>query len=77
MPKSQLDWLGVVSLWVGAVVLASKSAEAPLMSESVAKAIRSAAEDFEAALYALPSEAQESPLAKQIREHYNRLCSFM
>ena len=32
MPKSQLDWLGVVSLWVGAVVLASKSAEAPLMS---------------------------------------------
>ena len=31
MPKSTLDWLGVVSLWIGALVFAIKSVEAPLM----------------------------------------------
>ena len=30
MPKSNLDWLGVICLWIGAAVLAFKSAEAPL-----------------------------------------------
>lgn len=32
MPKSQLDWLGVVSLWIGAVVMAFKASDAPLVS---------------------------------------------
>ncbi|MCA1654691.1 MAG: hypothetical protein ABR588_00350 [Sphingomicrobium sp.] len=31
MPKSSLDWLGVVGLWIGAIVLAFKSAGAPLL----------------------------------------------
>lgn len=31
-PKSQLDWLGVVSLWVGALLLAIKAAGVPLMT---------------------------------------------
>lgn len=32
VPKSQLDWLGVVSLWVGALVMAFKASDAPLVS---------------------------------------------
>lgn len=31
MPKSSLDWLAVVSAWVGSIVLAFKSWNAPLM----------------------------------------------
>lgn len=32
MPKTQLDWLGIVSLWIGAVVLAFKASDAPLVN---------------------------------------------
>jgi hypothetical protein len=32
MPKSLLDWFGVVSLWVGGLVFAIKSADAPLLT---------------------------------------------
>lgn len=32
MPKSQLDWLGVVSLWLGAAIMAIKAGEIPLMA---------------------------------------------
>lgn len=32
MPKSSLDWLAVVSVWIGAIVLAFKSWGAPLVS---------------------------------------------
>lgn len=31
-PESQLDWLGVASLWLGALLLAIKSADIPLMT---------------------------------------------
>jgi len=31
LPKSNLDWLGIVSLWVGAIIMAIKSADAPLV----------------------------------------------
>jgi hypothetical protein len=30
MPKSLLDWMGIVSLWIGAIVFAVKSLDAPL-----------------------------------------------
>ena len=32
MPKSLMDWLGVISLWLGAAVIALKSGELPLPS---------------------------------------------
>ena len=32
MPRTNLDWLGIIGLWIGAIVLAFKSAGAPLMS---------------------------------------------
>ena len=32
MPKSQLDWLGIVALWVGATVMAIKAGDLPLMT---------------------------------------------
>lgn len=32
MPKSTLDWLGVVSLWVGALIMAIKAGDMPLFS---------------------------------------------
>jgi len=31
MPKSQLDWLGVVTLWLGAVIMAVKAGGVPLL----------------------------------------------
>lgn len=32
MPKSQLDWLGVVSLWLGAAIMAVKAANFPMIA---------------------------------------------
>ncbi|MGC4251558.1 MAG: hypothetical protein QM605_08890 [Sphingobium sp.] len=31
MPKSQLDWLAVVTLWLGAVIMAVKAGGIPLL----------------------------------------------